>query len=360
MFFTGKPALTLGLLLADTAAYDFWVEGPDLLYRYRELLSREVAHVLGEGSSPLDEMARYQLGWSEAGPNLAKALRPSLCLMACEALGGDLEQALPVAVAIELVHNFSLIHDDIEDGDEIRHHRPALWRVYGRDQAIASGVALWTTAYQVMQRSVERGLPLARLIEARRVLNDACCQMIEGQHLDITYESRPDVSLDEYLEMIGGKTGALLSASLRLGSLLAGAQPEEVERFAAFGRDLGLCFQIRDDILGIWGEGSATGKPVGADIARKKKSLPVVHAFQHTVGPDRSSLRSIYAKPALDEADVDNVLDILQRWNCRYFAQGLADDYRARAMAALSKTHIPASARIRLDELTSFILERDF
>ena len=337
------------------------VVGPDILLRYRRDLELEVGKSLPPSDSPIDEMMRFHLGWTdEQVPTLAKALRPSLCLMACEALGGELDRALPVAVAVELVHNFSLIHDDIEDGDETRHHRPALWREYGRGPAVLAGVALWTVAYQTLGRSHERGLPAERMLEARRILNDACREMIEGQHQDLTYELRTDVTLDEYLQMIARKTGALIGASLQLGALVAGADDEESARFATFGREMGLSFQIRDDILGIWGEGSATGKPVGADIARKKKTLPVVHAFQQVVGPDRALLRSVYAKPTVDDSDIDGVLDILQRWNCRYFAQGLAEDHRSRAMNALSRTHISPDARRGFDELTSFILERDY
>jgi geranylgeranyl diphosphate synthase type I len=337
------------------------VEGSDVLSRYRKQIEAEVAQSLPAGGSRLDEMQRYALGWTEEGlPNLGKGLRPSLCLLTCESLGGDIDRALPVAVAIELIHNFSLIHDDIEDGDIVRHHRPALWHVYGRDEAIAAGIALWSTAYQTLSRAAERGLDTARLLEARGLTNDACQQMIEGQHLDLTYEQRTDVTLNEYLQMIACKTGALLGASTQTGALIAGADAEESERFGVFGQQLGLAFQIRDDILGIWGEGSATGKPVGADIARKKKSLPIVQAFQQVVGPDRELLRSVYSSDTVGDEDVDAVLSILQRWNCRYFAQGLAEDYRSRAMAALSKTHIPAEARYRFDEITAFILERDY
>jgi geranylgeranyl diphosphate synthase type I len=258
------------------------------------------------------------------------------------------------------VHNFSLIHDDIEDGDEMRHHRPALWHAYGRQPAIFAGVALWSIAYQTLDRALERGLAAERVLAARRVLNDACLEMIEGQHLDLSYEQRSDVTLAEYIDMIGRKSGALLGASLQLGALVAGCDDEECERFATFGRQLGLAFQIRDDVLGIWGEGSATGKPVGADIARKKKSLPVVHAFQQVVGPDRDILVDAYGKDEIDEADVAEVLSILQRWNCRYFAQGLAEDYRARAMEELSRTPISPEARRSFDELMSFVLERDY
>jgi len=337
------------------------VTGPDVLLRYRDAIALEVSRSLPPSDSHLDEMLRFQLGWTDEGmPSLAKCLRPSLCLMACEALGGDVDQALPIAVAVELVHNFSLIHDDIEDGDIVRHHRPALWHAFGRAPAVYAGIALWALAYQTLDRSAERGLPAERVLEARRVLNSACLEMIEGQHQDLTFELRSDVTLPEYVEMIGRKSGALLAASLELGALAAGADDDERARFALFGRQLGLAFQIRDDVLGIWGEGSATGKPVGADIARKKKSLPVVHALQQTVGPDRETLQAVYSKAAVDDGDVAAVLDILQRWNCRYFAQGLAEDYRAQAMDALSKTRIAPEARRSFDELMSFVLERDY
>jgi geranylgeranyl diphosphate synthase type I len=337
------------------------MDGPEILYRYRSAIERGILEAMPTSDAPLDEMIRYQFGHTADGlVGLGKCLRPALCLLACEALGGDIESALPVAISVEMVHNFSLIHDDIEDGDIMRHHRPAMWHAYGRGPAIAAGTALWTLAYQTLGTARAKGLPIERVLAARKMLNDACTEMVEGQDRDISFEWRTDVTLAEYLEMIGGKTAALLSASLSLGALCAGADPLEQERFANFGRELGISFQIRDDILGIWGEGSATGKPVGADIARRKKTLPVVHAFQQAVGPDRDVLRNVYSKPEVDDTDVGNVLDILQRWNSRYFAQGLAEDRRASAMSALARTAIPFADRVRFDELTEFILERDF
>jgi geranylgeranyl diphosphate synthase type I len=337
------------------------VEGPEILYRHRAEIEAEIRGALPSSDAPLDEMIRYQMGWTPDGlMSLGKWLRPALCLTACEALGGDVNRCLPVAASIEMVHNFSLIHDDIEDGDEVRHHRPALWSVYGRGPAIAAGTALWTLAYQTLNQARERGMPAERVLAARRLLNDACTEMVEGQDRDISFEQRNDVTLNEYLEMVNGKTAALLSASLALGALVAGADALEQERFALFGREMGLAFQIRDDILGIWGEGSATGKPVGADIARRKKTLPVVHAFQQAVGGDRETLRRVYSEPDVEDKDVDDVLAILQRWNSRYFAQGLAEDHRATAMGALARTSIAFESRVMFDDLTEFILERDF
>jgi geranylgeranyl diphosphate synthase type I len=336
------------------------VDAPDFLSRYRRQVEDEVARTVPADPSPLYEMVRHQLGWVDGRPNLGKCLRPALCLFACETLGGDAAQALPVAAGIELLHNFSLVHDDIEDGDEVRHHRPTVWKAYGRAPAVLAGMALWSLAYQAIDRAFAAGAPPDRVLAARRAVSEACNEMVEGQHMDLTFERRTDVSLPEYTAMISRKTGALFAASLAAGALMAGAGPDEAARLGDFGRQLGLAFQIRDDILGIWGEGTATGKPVGADIAKRKKSLPVVHAFQQVVGPDRDVLRKAYAKPEIEESDIDDVLDVLQRWNARYFAQGLAEDHRARAMAALAQTAIPPSARFKFDELTAFILEREY
>lgn len=334
---------------------------PDLLNRYRGDIEAEVARLFPSGPSRIYEMVRYQLGWTDGGlPALGKVLRPSLCLFACETLGGSIAHALPVAVGLELLHNFSLIHDDIEDGDEVRHHRATVWKVYGRRPAILAGMALWTLAYQALEDAAARGAPPERVQEARRAVAEACNEMIEGQHMDLSFERRDDVTLAEYTAMISRKTGALFAASLETGAIIAGAGREKAARLGYFGRELGLAFQIRDDILGIWGEGTATGKPVGADIAKRKKSLPVVHAFQQVVGPDRDILRNAYSKPEIEESDIDDVLDVLQRWNARYFAQGLAEDHRARAMAALAQTSIPPAARIKFDDLTAFILEREY
>ncbi len=337
------------------------MEGPEILFRYRGYVQDEVGEFLGKADQPLDDLLRYQLGWTEDGVlNLGKCLRPAMCLLACESLNGDLNHCIPIAAGIEMVHNFSLIHDDIEDGDELRHHRSTVWAQFGRNPAMLSGLGLWTVAYKIIGQASNRGMSATKLLEVRSILNETCSEIIQGQEQDLSFETRRDVALAEYIEMIGRKSAALFGTSLRLGALVAGASSEEAERLDLFGRQLGLAFQIRDDILGIWGEGSATGKPVGADIIRRKKSLPVVHAFEQAVGSDRDLLRSVYTKDDVSDADVNDVLEVLQRWNCRYFAQGLAEDYRSTAMDALSKAHIDGEARQRFDELMAFILERDY
>jgi geranylgeranyl pyrophosphate synthase len=204
------------------------VDGPEILFKYRGQVEAEVLDFLREGTTQVDEMLRYQMGWSDGVlANLGKCLRPTLCLLANESLGGNLKQTLPIAVGLEFVHNFSLIHDDIEDGDDIRHHRATTWAEFGRDPAIIGGLALWTEAYRVMSAALARGMPAERVLEARRILNQTCSEIIEGQHQDLSFETRNDVSLAEYIQMIGRKSAALFGTSLRLGALAAGANDEE-------------------------------------------------------------------------------------------------------------------------------------
>src|SRR3990172_8597162 len=208
------------------------MEVPEVLQRYRERIALQVARMVPSRGHPLYDSVRHQIGWSGEGlPELGKCIRPTLCLLTCDAVGGDLAQALPAAAAIELVHNFPLVHDDIEDGDELRHHRPTVWAAFGRERGMLTGAALWNLAYECLSESAEQGVPAERVLSARQLVTEACNEMIEGQHLDLSYESQSRVTLSDYIEMIARKTGALVSASVRVGALLGGAPQDEIERF---------------------------------------------------------------------------------------------------------------------------------
>lgn len=257
--------------------------------RYRDEIDAELRASLASLQLPLHDMLRYHLGWLEAdgspGPGLVgKALRPTLCLLASDAVSGRHDRALPTAAAVELVHNFSLIHDDVQDGDRQRRHRPTVWSVWGQPQAINAGTATYAAAALALERLADHGVPAEMRLRANATLHRACLRLLEGQYLDLAFETRTEVSVDEYLAMVGGKTAALIAASLALGALVAdpGLRPAAVEHdrrvdaLARMGEHLGLAFQIRDDMLGIWGDEDATGKPVGADIRARKKSLPIV------------------------------------------------------------------------------------
>jgi geranylgeranyl diphosphate synthase, type I len=268
-------------------------------------------------------MMRYHLGWADEhfhfkpAPS-GKRLRPILCLLSCAELGGDPTQALPAAAAIELLHNFSLIHDDIEDGDEFRHHRPTLWKVWGAPLGINAGDGMFTLAFAAMQRLTQRGVNSKATLAILNQFTQTCLSLTEGQYLDISFEQRPVISVDEYMHMIQGKTAALIGASVAIGARIAGATTSQQTDMLQFGHSMGLAFQIQDDILGIWGDPATTGKPVGSDILNRKKSLPLIYALNHPLIGDQ--MQGVFALP-VDNTQVDGVLDLLAQAGARRFAE---------------------------------------
>ncbi len=286
-------------------------------------------------------MMRYHMGWEnqQGAPEQSpagKRIRPLLTLMTCQAAGANPSRALPAAAAVELLHNFSLIHDDIEDRSLTRRHRPTVWSWAGQAQAINTGDALFVIAHLALLRLRKLALPPARVLEALQIFDDTCLRLTEGQYLDMSFESRTDVSLDEYLLMISGKTAALLSASALLGALIAGSR--NLDAYRTFGYELGLSFQIEDDILGIWGEEALTGKSATGDIITRKKTLPVLYALEQS-GPAADRLRAFYTRAApLTTAEVPVILTLLDALKAREYAtaQGLA--HAEAALAALNAT----------------------
>lgn len=285
-------------------------------------------------------MMRYHLGFADA--NLTdertpsgKRLRPIFCLLAASEVGGNPERALPAAAGIELLHNFSLLHDDIEDGDETRRHRPTAWKLWGIPQAINAGDGMYALAYAAMQRLFEGGLQPETTLAALRLFTQACIELTEGQHLDIAFETRDDVSIDEYLRMIRGKTAALLGASLGIGAICGGAETAQVEAFWRFGINLGLSFQIEDDILGIWGDESQTGKPAGNDILKRKKSLPILAGLASEGAAE--PLRTLFASNDLNENAVPAARQLLEKAGARSFAEAQAALYHKRSQEALQE-----------------------
>ena len=283
---------------------------PGVFNKYRADIDAELKSVLAERQSPFYDMMRYHLGWVDEKGNVltssgGKALRPTLCLLACEAVGGDYRQALPAAAAIELVHNYSLIHDDIQDDDRERRHRPTVWSIWGKPQAINAGTAMRVLANLALLRLKELGVPDQKQLRAHYLIDEKCMSLIEGQYLDISYETRFDITVDDYLDMIRKKTAALIACSLELGALLGTDDEQVIESFRNIGTNLGLAFQIRDDILGIWGDEQKTGKPSCSDIRRKKKSFPVIWAFDKAQGELRTDLLNFYRNGASGTNGID-------------------------------------------------------
>ena len=273
-------------------------------------------------------MIRYHFGYdTPVKTKSGKRLRPQLLLRTALEEGGTVECALDAAVAIEILHNYSLIHDDIEDGDELRHGRTTIWSRFGIAHGINAGDALCAISYLTLLH--EEAVVPNRVVEMLHVLHEANLHMCEGQGLDIGFETSSSVTMPQYLEMIAGKTGALFSASCQLGALAAGCDSDRAAAYAELGRAYGLAFQIRDDVLGTWGATDVTGKPSGADIARRKWSFPVVWALGTAPSPDRDAVAHAYARNTrLDAEGVSEVIGALERLGAR----DAADDAHDRAL----------------------------
>jgi geranylgeranyl diphosphate synthase type I len=326
-------------------------------------IEAEMNHVIGSSDKPVAAhygMMRYHLGWADQHFDLkpapsGKRLRPVLCLLSCAELGGDPSQALPAAAAIELLHNFSLIHDDIEDGDEMRHHRPTLWKVWGVPLSINVGDGMFTLAFAAVQRLTQRGVNSKATLAILNQFTQTCLALTEGQYLDISFEQRPVISIDEYMHMIQGKTAALIGASVAIGARLAGATTSQQTDMLQFGQAMGLAFQIQDDILGIWGNPAVTGKPAGSDILNRKKSLPLLHALNHRdVG---GQMQGVFALP-VDESQVEGVLKLLEQAKTRHFVEEQIAIQHDLARTALEAALGPRATSSPLFMLAEGLLHR--
>jgi geranylgeranyl diphosphate synthase type I len=302
-------------------------------------------------------MMQYHMGWLDEAlqpvrSQQGKRLRPVLCLLSCEAVGGQIEHALAAAASIELVHNFSLIHDDIQDGSPTRRHRPAVWKVWGMAHAINCGDGMFTKAFLKLGQLSERGVSLQHAHDAQQIFAETCLALTEGQYLDMTFETSMDVDLESYMCMIRKKSAALISCSTWLGALLGGATPEATRASALFGETLGMAFQVVDDILGIWGAEGKTGKSAATDILARKKSLPIVYALGNP------ELRAIYAQKEVHDRDVARVVAILEQAGAREYAEQVAQKYSEQAIHHLARMGMGSPARQAIGELTQTLLGR--
>lgn len=332
------------------------------LERYLPALNREL-HAAADrflpGPPEYDLMLRYHMGWvdEQGNPTHArpgKQIRPTLVLICAESAGGDWQQALPAAAAVEFLHNFSLIHDDIEDNSPLRRGRPTLWKIWGQANAINAGDGMFALAHQELCHLADADIPASRVLAAWELFERTCLILTRGQFLDMTFEQRMDVTIDEYLDMIGGKSAALIAASTQLGALIAGKTPPQIERYAAFGHNLGMAFQVRDDILGIWGDPELTGKSAATDIITRKKSLPVLYGLEHS-----QEFRAMYAHAYQGDADeVARAVAILDALDARAFVEQYEADYLRRALDAYRSVASAAALAEATVEFVSSLLGR--
>ncbi|MFJ4769992.1 polyprenyl synthetase family protein [Streptomyces uncialis] len=335
-----------------------------LLERGRTLSTPVLRAAVDRLAPPMDTVAAYHFGWIDALGNPAdgdggKAVRPALALLSAEAAGAPPETGVPGAVAVELVHNFSLLHDDLMDGDEQRRHRDTVWKVHGPAQAILVGDALFALAGEVLLElgTVEAGRATRRLTRASRAL-------IDGQAQDISYEHRERVTVEECLEMEGNKTGALLACASSIGAVLGGADDRTADSLERFGHHLGLAFQAIDDVLGIWGDPETTGKQTWSDLRQRKKSLPVVAALA-AGGSASEELGELLAADAKSN-DFDSFSEtefavraaLIEAAGGREWTNQEARRQHTVAIDALNSVDMPERVRAQLTALADFVVVR--
>ncbi len=316
--------------------------------RYRALTQQEMRRAVGDAPEGLYAWMRYHLGWEDRDGRALEArrgkmLRPVGLLMAAEALGGKPEDAVAAAAAVELIHNFSLLHDDVEDASQFRHGRATVWTFAGSAQAINTGDGMYTLARLAQHRLLLAGHPPERVLAAMHELDEACIQLVHGQYLDISFETRTDVSPEEYVRMAHGKTAAMFAGPLAVGATLAGAGATIVEAYRTYGHHVGLAFQAIDDVLGIWGDAEVTGKPVGDDLLSRKMTYPVIYALE--AGGDESALfKKAYRTPVSRDEDVERLAAQVERTGAREATEALAQREEDAALAALRDAGVSGEA----------------
>ena len=336
---------------------------PSFLNRYQENISKNMKNAFSGHDMPIYDHLKYFLGWTDVNGNKikdysGKILRSSLCLLTSDSLNGDLRTSLRAAVALEFVHNFSLIHDDIEDQDKFRRHRLSLWAIWGIPSAIVSGNALLTLGNLEIGNLTNEKLPLKMINKTQKLLTFSYLKMMEGQFLDIQYESKINISIPEYLRMIHLKTSTLLECSIILGVLTSNFNDDSLKsKFSSLGKILGNIFQIRDDVLGIWGTDD-TGKPIGSDIKKKKKSLPIIHGLTHQNSSISKKIHDFLSQEFISDSEVNHVIDILNEAGSKTYCQELIKEYWSEGEKIIDDLNISNSFKIDFQELGTYLSGR--
>lgn len=304
-------------------------------------------------------MLRYAMGWTDENNQpqfhpTGKRLRPALLFLCAETAGGDWQQAVPAGVAVEFLHNFSLIHDDIEDNSDIRHNRPTVWKIWEVKNAINAGDAMFAVAYSALEKQSQYVTPEVAL-DLWRIFNATNLELTRGQHLDMRFEHQDHVSVEDYLSMIRGKTASLLATCAQMGALIGSGSPQIAAHYAEFGLNIGIAFQIRDDILGIWGDPKETGKSAASDIISRKKSFPVLYGLEHS-----TALADIYQRTAFTDADVAKAVQLLDSVNAQGYAQQQEQIYYEKAMQALANANPQAEPAQQLKLFVEMLFKRNY
>ena len=327
-------------------------------------LQNQVQRLNQPHTKPFHEMLTYHMGWTGAGSNATgKRIRPLITLLSMASINSNNEEiksnsinwlhAVSAASAIELIHNFSLVHDDIQDNSELRRGRKTVWVKWGQPMAINAGDALFVIAYQSML-DLSKHYPAEMVVQATQILSDVCLKLTQGQFLDMSYENRNDLSIEDYWHMLGGKTASLLSACTQIGSLLGYAKPEKVEAYRLFGYHLGLAFQVQDDILGIWGDESVTGKSVASDLVEGKNSLPVLFALEKNAG-----FAKRWKQGSIKQEEVTELANLLEKEGAKEYTESKAAEETLKAMQYAEQAKPGGEAGELLLGLANMLLKRN-
>ncbi len=318
-------------------------------------LQRQVARLDQPRTQPFHEMLTYHMGWSGegAGPEATgKRIRPLMVLLATAACGGDWKSALPAAAAVELVHNFSLVHDDIQDNSDKRRGRSTVWVKWGMPMAINAGDALFVISNQAIIDLAHKH-PADQVVRAAGILHDTCLDLTRGQYLDMSYEGRKDLGIEDYWPMISGKTAALLAACTSIGAVLAGSDDYTIEAYRSFGHALGLAFQVQDDILGIWGDEALTGKSAASDLVEGKNSLPVLVGLSK-----KGKFAARWAQGPISQDEVEELAKLLATESAYEYTHEASKQMTDMALTSLRTADPQGEAGVALFELAEKLLSR--
>ncbi|MGA7194820.1 MAG: polyprenyl synthetase family protein [Anaerolineales bacterium] len=318
-------------------------------------LQNQVARLNEPSLHPFYEMLTYHMGWTGEGSGsmaTGKRIRPLIVLLITASYQSKWLCALPAAAAIELVHNFSLVHDDIQDNSDRRRGRTTVWKKWDMPQAINVGDALFVISNQAIL-DLAKGFPPDTVVGTARVIHNACLDLTRGQYLDMAYENRNDLSIKDYWSMIEGKTASLISACTQVGAILGGADDKTIDQYRLFGRDLGLAFQVQDDILGIWGDEALTGKSAASDLLEGKNSLPVLYGISQ-----KGKFARRWTASAIHSDEAAAVAQLLADEGAREYAQSEAQRITNQALNTLEKINPKNEAGKALVDLTNKLLNR--
>jgi geranylgeranyl diphosphate synthase type I len=322
---------------------------PSAFNRHSDEIETELKSLIMEQSLPLYRMMAYHMGWmddqgEQVRMNVGERIHSTLCVLTCAALGGEISKAMPAAASLELVHNFSQIHNDIQEGT------PA--------QGINAGDGMHALARLSLLRQAENGIPAELALRAMATLDTACLHLCEGQYLDLTYQERVDISQAAYFQMVEGKTAALISCATELGALMASANEKSIKAMTLFGQKLGIAFQIRNDILDLWRPQNTDTPPAGV-LLNKRKSLPIVYALQTASGAEKRALGDVYFKRVMEPEDIEKVIEVLDRLGAREFSQETADALCQEAIQVIGEAGPSSDGMDELSNVARFLVTRD-